>query len=73
MGLLGDLNTQYTAIGASRLDRMSQRTCADKNGIETIGAAFTDHLAVCLHLMVDVPILRTERGYWKPDGTLTLT
>jgi hypothetical protein len=32
--------------------------------------AFTDHIAVNLHLVMDVPILRVGRGYWKVDGTL---
>jgi hypothetical protein len=32
--------------------------------------AFTDHLTVNLHLMVDVLILRLGRGYWKLEATL---
>jgi len=34
-------------------------------GIETVAAAFTDHLAVVLRLTLDAPILRRGRGTWK--------
>lgn len=38
--------------------------------METIAATFTDHLAVCLRLTVDVPIVRLGRGFWKMDALL---
>jgi hypothetical protein len=36
-----------------------------KIGVETVAAAFTDHLAVVLRLRVDIPILRKGRRLWK--------
>ena len=34
-------------------------------GVETVAAAFTDHLAVILRLSVEVPIIRRGKGLWK--------
>ena len=39
-----------------------------KRGVETVAAAFPDHLAVCLRLASELPILRTGRGMWKMDN-----
>jgi hypothetical protein len=33
--------------------------------VETIAAAFTDHLAVVLRLAIEKPIPSAGRGYWK--------
>ena len=33
-------------------------------------AAFTDHLAVCLHITLDSPLLRRGRGRWKMNARL---
>jgi hypothetical protein len=64
--------THYSTIGASRLDRIcvTRDLSSRKWAKEKMAVAFTDHLAVSLHLLVDVPILRMGRGYWKLDATL---
>jgi len=33
---------------------------------------FTDHLAVCLRLSSELPILRTGRGMWKMDNDVLI-
>jgi len=38
--------------------------------METVAAAFTVHLIVCLRMTVVVPILRIGPGYWKMDGRI---
>ena len=38
--------------------------------METLAAAFTDHLAVCLRMAVVAPIMRRGPGYWKMDARL---
>jgi hypothetical protein len=38
--------------------------------METLAAAFTDHLAVCLRLYVVEPIMRRGPGYWKMDDRI---
>jgi hypothetical protein len=38
--------------------------------MEAVVAAFTDHLAVCLRLNIDVPILRRGRGLGKLNNTI---
>jgi glutamate synthase domain-containing protein 2 len=38
--------------------------------METLAAAFTDHLAVCLRLSVLEPIMRRGPGYWKMDARI---
>jgi exonuclease III len=71
--------THYSATGASRLDRiyLTKDLNRRKQGIETTLAAFTDHLAVNLHLdgctnITDGAwILETRRyttGGWQYDG-----
>jgi hypothetical protein len=64
--------THYSVSGATRIDRIyaTRDLISRKLGIETIAAAFTDHSAVCLRLTVDVPVVRTWRGFWKMDNTL---
>ena len=48
-----------SAFGASRLDRIyvTKELNSRKRGVEVVAAAFTDHLAVCLRLSVEFPIL----------------
>ena len=41
-----------------------------KIGVETVMAAFTDHLAVCLRITLDAPLLRRGRGRWKMNAKL---
>jgi len=43
----------------------TQELLVMKLGIEVVAAAFIDHLAVCLRLTVDMPILWGGRGRWK--------
>jgi exonuclease III len=64
--------THYSINGASRLDRIyvTKELYQKKQGLETKIAAFTDHLAICLHLKQDKPIPQMGRGYWKLDSTL---
>ena len=59
--------THYTPHGVARLDRLyvSQSLRSRKMGVETVMAAFTDHLAVCLRIALDAPLLRRGRGRWK--------
>jgi len=59
--------THYTPHGAARLDRLyvSPSLRNRKIGVETVMTAFTDHLAVCLHITLDAPLLRRGRGRWK--------
>jgi hypothetical protein len=58
--------------GASRLDRIYvTRNIRDrKKGIETVVAAFTDHLAVVLSIVLDVDIIRRGRSFWKMNAEL---
>ena len=62
----------YSRQGASRLDRIYIiRNLRDrKRGVETVVAAFTDHLAVVLSIALDVDIIRRDRGYWKMNVEL---
>ena len=59
--------THISASGASRLDRIyvTKELISRKQGVDIAAAAFTDHLAVCLRLSSELPILRTGRGLWK--------
>jgi len=38
--------------------------------MEAVVAAFTDHLAGCLRLNIDVPSLQRGRGLWKLNNTI---
>ena len=64
--------THYTPHGAARLDRLyvSPNLRNRKIGVETVMAAFTDHLAVCLHITLDAPLIRRGRGRWKMNARL---
>jgi len=59
--------THYAPRTASRLDRIyvTQILLSRKQGVETIAAAFTDHLAVVLRLAIETPIPSAGRGYWR--------
>jgi endonuclease/exonuclease/phosphatase family metal-dependent hydrolase len=56
--------THYTAKEASRLDRIfvSRDILKNKQGAETVAAAFTDHLAPMLGLSLTAP-LDTQKRY----------
>jgi hypothetical protein len=59
--------THYAPRTASRLDRIyvTQLLLSRKQGVETITAAFTDHLAVVLRLAIEKPVPSAGRGYWR--------
>jgi len=58
--------THYTPMSAARLDRIyaTENIRKDKQGVETIAAAFTDHLAVLLRVKLSVPLIQRGRGRW---------
>jgi exonuclease III len=64
--------THYTRQGASCLDRIyaSSNLREKKCGIETVVAAFTDHLAVTLRLTLEATTMRRGTGYWKMNSAL---
>jgi len=39
-------------------------------GIETVFAAFTDHLAVVVRIALNVPMIRLGRGRWMMNERL---
>jgi hypothetical protein len=59
-------------MDATRIDRIytTKNVRARKRGLETVAAAFTDHLAMIPSLSIDVPILRRDRGFWKMNTSL---
>jgi hypothetical protein len=61
--------THYSSAGASRIYRIyvTGDLLQRKKGMETIATAFTDHLAVSLHITTDVPLVRRGRGIWRMD------
>ena len=64
--------THYTHNGTARLDRiyMSTNLRLKKTGIETVCAAFTDHLAVVVRIALNVPMTRLGRGRWMMNERL---
>jgi len=64
--------THYTPAGASRLDRIyiSPNLQRKKQRVETIVAAFTDHLAIVMRMETSDPIPVRERGLWRMNTTL---
>ena len=38
--------------------------------MEATVAPFTDHLAVCLRISIDLPIMRRGRGLWNMDSAV---
>jgi len=58
--------THYTSTGAARLDRIyvTEEVRRQKQGVETIVAAFTDHLAVLLRVAMSTPITHRGKGRW---------
>ena len=38
--------------------------------MEAILAPFTDHLAICLRITIDLPIMRRGHGLWKMDSAV---
>ena len=64
--------THYSLMGATRIDRIctTKDMSTKKVGVETLAAAFTEHLAVILRLSVEVPIIQRGRGLWKMNTSL---
>ena len=63
--------THYTAKGASRIDRiyLTRQLLTSKQGVESIAAAFTDHLAVILRVSLSAPCTTRGKGYWRMNPT----
>jgi hypothetical protein len=66
--------THYALHSAMHLDRMyvTEQLYRQKQGVETVLAAFTDHLAVVLRLAMDVLFQERGRGYWRKNVSLLL-
>jgi len=64
--------THYSPMGASRIDRIyTTKEMSDKKiGVETVAAAFTDHLSVVMRISVDVLIVRRGKGFWKINTSI---
>jgi hypothetical protein len=64
--------THHTPHGAAHLDRIyvSANLSGVKVGAETVFAVFTNHLAVCLRLCLEIPLLQRGRGLWKMNKLL---
>jgi len=65
--LLRTLFTLYSEMGASKIDKIyTTKELSDKNlGVDTVAAAFTDHLSVVMRPTADVPIVKWGKGFWK--------
>ena len=59
--------SHYSATGTTRIERIYSRKelSTRKIMVETMAAAFTDHLTVILRMSVEVPIVRRGMGFWK--------
>jgi len=64
--------THYAPAGAARIDRiyLSEDLLCNKQGAETIAAAFTDHLAVLIRVKFATPIIFRGRGRWYMNTSL---
>jgi len=64
--------THYSPMGTSRIDRIytTKGLSNKKICVETVAAAFTDHLSVVKLLSVDVPIVRPGKGFWKMNTSI---
>jgi len=59
--------THYTTMSASRIDRIYVTTNLRRTqqGAEAVAAAFTDHMALIIRLLLDLPCVIREKGYWR--------
>jgi len=59
--------THFTPKGAARIDRIyeSSQLKGQQQGIDTIPAAFTDHMAVILRIATEDTRILKGRGYWR--------
>jgi hypothetical protein len=64
--------TLYTRTGATRIDRIyvTRELLEGKCGTETIVTALSDHLAVLVHMALNVTIARRGRGLWRINVAL---
>ena len=64
--------THYINNGASRFDRIyATKSLLDrKKGAETVAAAFSDHLAVIVHITFDTPRMLYKARMWRMNITL---
>ena len=64
--------THYALTGASRIARIyiSNNLKSKTKGIETVVAAFTDHLEIVLRLSIDTPLSSQGREYWTINTSL---
>jgi hypothetical protein len=64
--------THYTGRGATRIDRIHLSTSlwALKTSAEIVAAAFTDHNAAIVRLILRAPTIRWGRGRWNLNTTL---
>jgi len=64
--------THYTPTGASCLDRIyiSPTLRRKKLWVDTLVAAFTDHLAIVLRIESSDPILIRGRELWRMNTTI---
>lgn len=64
--------THYSPTGAARLDRIyaTENIHKNKQGIETLAAAFTDHMAVLARIDLQVPFIHRGRGRWYMNTSL---
>ena len=59
-------------MGTSRIDwiYITKKLSDKKIAVETVAAAFTDHLSVVMRFSVDVPIMRRGKGFWKMNTSI---
>jgi exonuclease III len=59
--------THFTPTGASRIDRIyiTEQLRKNNSGVETMPAAFTDHMAVTIRLSIESQGTRHGNSYWK--------
>ena len=64
--------THYTPTGAARIDRfyLTEDLYRNKQGVETLVAAFTDHLAVLLRVKLMTPATHRGRNRWRMNTTI---
>ena len=62
--------THYSPMGATKLDQIytTKELSTNKIDVETVAAAFTDHLAVIVRISLDFPIIRWT--FWKMNTIL---
>jgi len=64
--------TLYSPMGARRINLIctTKELSEKRTGVETVAAAFTDHISAVMRLSVDVPIVRRGQGFWKMNTAI---